>query len=395
VVLVRSVAALHLAFLAYVALGGFLAWRWPRALLPHVAAVAWGIASIAFGVPCPLTRLEATLRRAAGASPLDPGGFVDTYLEGVVYPERYTPPVLAAAAALVLVSWIGTRLRHDRPHPADREGVRRLHVTFLALTLLAGALAGGAVAAPRAEAATARLVGNDISWPQCPKGMGIPSRRSEGQPMPPASSKFVIIGLTNGPAFYPNPCLKSQVDFAKKRHLWTAGYAMTTYPTDAQLKKYGSTGPYKGTDKLTKLRNAGYAQGLFNLANMAKAGLTSPMIWIDVEPYRVAPWSGSIAGNRAVVQGVVNAYGRAGLETGFYSTPYLWRSIVGDLRYSRPEWRATGHTNQATAAKACSGAAIQGGRAVLGQWVHENRDWNVTCPGYATTSVLKKHFHKY
>jgi hypothetical protein len=266
---------------------------------------------------------------------------------------------------------------------------------LLALTLAAGTLVGGVAVAAPAQAATARLVGNDISWPQCPKGMGIPSRRSEGQPMPPASSKFVIIGVTNGPAFYPNPCLQRQVDFAEKRHLWTAAYAMTTYPTPAEIKKYGSTGPYKGTDKLTKLRNTGFAQAQFNVANMRATGLDVPMIWVDVEPYRVAPWSKSTAGNRAVLRGVLWGYSKAGRKVGFYSTPYLWRSIVGDLSYGRPEWRATGHTNQATAARACSSASIQGGRAVMGQWVYKNRDWNVTCPGYASTSVMRKHFRKF
>jgi hypothetical protein len=124
VLAVRSVAALHLGFLVYVALGGFLAWRWRRALLPHVGAVAWGVASIAFGLSCPLTAWEAALRRAAGAPPLDPGGFVDHYLEGVVYPERYTPLVLAAVAALVVASWAGRGTfrgkRHDRVRRADR-----------------------------------------------------------------------------------------------------------------------------------------------------------------------------------------------------------------------------------------------------------------------------------
>jgi hypothetical protein len=272
--------------------------------------------------------------------------------------------------------------------------VHRLHRILLSLTVLAGTLLGGTVAAAPAQAA-APVVGNDISWPQCPKGMGISSRRSEGQPMPPTSSRFVVIGLTNGPGFYPNPCLKSQVDFAKKRHLWTAAYAMTTYPTAAQLTKYGSKGPYKGTDRLSRLGNAGFSQAQYNVSIMRHAGLRSPMVWVDVEPYRVAPWSKSKTGNRAVLRGVLRGYAKAGLKVGFYSTPYLWRGIVGDLRYGAPEWRATGHTNRATAQRACSSASIQGGRAVMGQWVYRNRDWDVLCPGFTSTTVMRKHFHKY
>jgi hypothetical protein len=225
--------------------------------------------------------------------------------------------------------------------------------------------------------------------------MGIPERRSEGQPMPPVSSKFVVIGLTNGPGFYPNPCLASQVAFATKRHLWTGAYAMTTYPTASQLVRYGLKGPFKGRDKLTKLRNTGYWQALFNVANMRKAGLRTPFIWVDVEPYKVRPWSKSVTGNRAVVQGVTAAYLKAGMRVGYYSTPYLWDSILGSVDYRRPEWRATGHSNRATALRSCKTASIQGGRAVMGQWVYQNRDWNALCPGQSKRAELKKYFRKY
>jgi hypothetical protein len=263
---------------------------------------------------------------------------------------------------------------------------------LLTLTVLAGTFLAGA--AP-AEAAGTTLAGNDISWPQCPKGMGIPERRSEGQPMPPQSSRFVVIGLTNGPGFYPNPCVAAQVAFAKRRHLYAAAYAMTTYPTASQLTRYGLRGPYRGTDKLTKLRNAGYAQAQFNVATMKAAGLRSPIVWVDVEPYKVRPWSKSIAGNRAVVQGTTQAYLKAGLRVGYYSTPYLWGSILGSIDYGRPEWRATGHSSRATALASCKAASIQGGRAVLGQWVYANRDWDVICPGHTTTAALKQYFVKY
>jgi hypothetical protein len=105
----RAVMLLHFGFLAYVAGGGFLAWRWRRTIALHVAAVAWGTASVLAGLPCPLTALEATFRDRAGAPPLVPGGFIDHYLEGVVFPERYTPVVLVAVAGLVLTSWSGLR----------------------------------------------------------------------------------------------------------------------------------------------------------------------------------------------------------------------------------------------------------------------------------------------
>jgi hypothetical protein len=279
---------------------------------------------------------------------------------------------------------------------ADREGVttRRVPAILAALTLSATILTGAVSVAP-AQAATREFVGNDVSWPQCPKGMGIPSRRSEGQPMPTTAGRFVVIGLTNGPGFSPNPCLASQVAFAEKRHLYTAAYAMTTHPTEDQVTTYGRKGPFRGSDRLTRLRNTGYAQAELNVTNLRAAGLTTPIIWIDVEPYRVRPWSKSITGNRAVIQGVRLAYEREGFRVGYYSTRYLWKGILGSQRSRLPEWRATGHGSKRNARAACSAGSFQGGAAAMGQWVYQNRDWNVVCPGFDSASQLRRYFHKY
>jgi hypothetical protein len=100
------VVGVHFGFLAYVAVGGFFAWRWPRSILAHLGAVGWGLAGIATPVACPLTGLQDAFRRWAGAPPLR-GGFIDQYVEGVLYPERFTPLVRAVFAAAILVSWLG------------------------------------------------------------------------------------------------------------------------------------------------------------------------------------------------------------------------------------------------------------------------------------------------
>jgi hypothetical protein len=112
----RVIMLLHFGFLVYVVVGGFLALRWPRTLVLHLAAVAWGLASVLAGLACPLTALEATFRARAGAPPLTGGGFIDHYLEGVVFPERYTPAVLAAVAAVVLTSWVFRARSRTAPH---------------------------------------------------------------------------------------------------------------------------------------------------------------------------------------------------------------------------------------------------------------------------------------
>lgn len=100
----------HFGFLAYVVAGGFLAWRWPRAIWPHLLAVGWGLSSLVFHLHCPLTWLEDWSRRHAGGSGLR-HGFIDTYLTGIVYPERYTALLQLLGAAIVAVSWTPVILR--------------------------------------------------------------------------------------------------------------------------------------------------------------------------------------------------------------------------------------------------------------------------------------------
>jgi len=123
VVLVAAVAAAHFAFLGYLVSGGFLALRWPRTIWLHVAVVAWAIGSAVLRFPCPLTWLERWARAHAGLGPLPPGGFMDYYLTGVVYPTGapWVAPALAFGA--VAASWIAfaaTRRRRGHAKLADQ-----------------------------------------------------------------------------------------------------------------------------------------------------------------------------------------------------------------------------------------------------------------------------------
>ena len=115
----------HFGFLAYLTVGGFLTWRWRRALWPHLAVVAWGAVSITVGVTCPLTVLEDWARRRAGEPGLT-AGFVDTYLTGVVYPRRYVLVVQTLVALCIAISWAGlyvrTRRASDSGTTAGRPG---------------------------------------------------------------------------------------------------------------------------------------------------------------------------------------------------------------------------------------------------------------------------------
>ena len=110
-VLGNAVAALawtlHVAFIAVLVLGGFLAWRWPWLLAVHVLVAAWGVWIVTTRRPCPLTTMENAGRRLAGRPPLPAAGFIPHYLEGRLYPRPWARRVELAVGIVVLVSWLG------------------------------------------------------------------------------------------------------------------------------------------------------------------------------------------------------------------------------------------------------------------------------------------------
>jgi hypothetical protein len=96
-----AVVLVHLSFLGFLAVGSLLAWRWPRLVWLHVPAVIWAILSVSVGLDCPLTPLEKDFRTLAGEGGYA-GGFIDRYIEGVIYPERFTIVLRLLVVALVV-----------------------------------------------------------------------------------------------------------------------------------------------------------------------------------------------------------------------------------------------------------------------------------------------------
>lgn len=100
-------AGVHFAFVAYVVVGGFVSWRWPRTIWLHLAAFAWGFSTVLVGFKCPLTDLENWARRKGGEAELPSTGFIDHYITGVIYPENAVGLVQGFVAVCVVLSWIG------------------------------------------------------------------------------------------------------------------------------------------------------------------------------------------------------------------------------------------------------------------------------------------------
>ncbi len=111
-----AVVVVHLGFLVFLATGSLLAWRWPHLVWLHLPSVAWGIVSISAGADCPLTAVEEHFRLLAGEQGRA-GGFVDRYIEGVVYPEQFTPVLRLLIAAAVAGGYAGLVLRSRRRLP--------------------------------------------------------------------------------------------------------------------------------------------------------------------------------------------------------------------------------------------------------------------------------------
>ena len=91
---------LHLAFVAFVILGGFLVLRWPRLVWVHVPVALWGALIEFAGWICPLTPWENRLRRAGGEAGYT-GGFVEHYVLPVLYPDGLTREVQITLGLLV------------------------------------------------------------------------------------------------------------------------------------------------------------------------------------------------------------------------------------------------------------------------------------------------------
>lgn len=105
--LADGLVVLHLAFVVFVILGGFLVIRRPRWARVHLPVAAWGALIEFTGWICPLTPLEVRLRVMGGEAGYS-GGFVDHYLLPVLYPSGLTRNHQVVLGTLVVILNLGT-----------------------------------------------------------------------------------------------------------------------------------------------------------------------------------------------------------------------------------------------------------------------------------------------
>jgi hypothetical protein len=92
----------HLAFVAFVVLGGLLALRWPRVVWIHLPGAAWGALVEVAGWICPLTPLEQTFRERAGEGTYGTS-FLEHYLIPLLYPGALTREIQIGLGAGVVI----------------------------------------------------------------------------------------------------------------------------------------------------------------------------------------------------------------------------------------------------------------------------------------------------
>jgi hypothetical protein len=80
------VVVVHVCFVLFVILGGFLLRRWPKLVYAHIPAAIWGVLIEFGGWICPLTPLENSLRVRGGGQGYQ-GDFIDHYVLPVLYPH--------------------------------------------------------------------------------------------------------------------------------------------------------------------------------------------------------------------------------------------------------------------------------------------------------------------
>jgi hypothetical protein len=112
--LADTMVGIHYAFMVYLVVGGFIAWRWRKTIILHALAAIWAILIITTKVPCPLTALQNQFRERAGQPPLT-SSFINLYVRGTLYPSQEQTLARILLAVVILVSCVGfLRLRRTR-----------------------------------------------------------------------------------------------------------------------------------------------------------------------------------------------------------------------------------------------------------------------------------------
>ena len=118
------VAILHMLYLLYMVVGGFLAlyrfaWIWPS-----VVSTLYSVYVTVTDFRCPVTALEKELLELGGRTPYE-GSFTAHYLRDELYPAQYETAIWLTGMGVAVLSYaLVLRRRWRRTHPqAELVGV--------------------------------------------------------------------------------------------------------------------------------------------------------------------------------------------------------------------------------------------------------------------------------
>ncbi|MGN6743198.1 MAG: hypothetical protein ACTHJL_07855 [Amnibacterium sp.] len=263
-------------------------------------------------------------------------------------------------------------------------------VAGAALAAVAGQPAAATDTAVTSVAGTAGAVGADVSHPQCPV---FPGQVPLGLP---GSLPFAIVGVNDGVAFAPNPCLREELAWARTVTAGHPGavavYANTANPGPSSARwpraaRLGAADPYGACTAGSAGPACAFEYGWALAADdLRRAALPSgTRLWLDVESANT--WAGTREANRAVLEGMTAAFVAAGERPGLYANRSDWAAIIGAVPtgspiHELPTWLA-GATSRSGAAENCTHATLPGGgRIELTQYVPplEALDADLACP---------------
>lgn len=177
--------------------------------------------------------------------------------------------------------------------------------------------------------------GIDVSWPQCASGA-----------LPTLPVGFVAVGVNDGRPFTDNPCLATQLSYARAHTGYTA-YLNIDAPRGVAPASYGRQVALDG------------------LARSLAAGLRTPVLWLDVEVLN--HWSDP-ATNVAVIAAAMRALRAHGVTPGIYSSQPMWQQITGGADPNTLVWLATNVTDYRTLGPWCA-SGLGGHPAVMTQYL--------------------------
>ncbi|WP_286343914.1 hypothetical protein [Frondihabitans sucicola] len=231
-------------------------------------------------------------------------------------------------------------------------------------------------------------IGNDVSWPQC--GSALPTNQA-----------FGVVGVNDGLANNTNPCLATQLAWAKGSaggtgQPTTALYVLGANPGTASslwpksnVYPAGTTvkNPYGTCTATTPTSNAcaymyGYSRAYDDVTSRGVPTTTTYRWWLDVETG--STWSKTKASNIADLEGMTASFTRAGASVGLYSQTSDWSTIAGTVPTTSslntlPNWIPIGTSTLAAAQAACSGKPLQHGKITMTQYVSGRFDYDNSC----------------